>query len=133
MKTYKFILLLAMIAPLVFSGCAIHSWSRETVAEESTFLTLHAIDGMQTANIAHVNCGGMIGCHEEESAWAIGKEPSAQSTAAYFAAIALIHLAVTNYLCAHHANPWVIRGWELIGIAWNVRDVRNNMELGIRP
>ena len=119
-------LLTALIAILALSGCA--TWPRETVAEESTFLTLHAIDGMQTANIQNTPH-----IYEAESAWAIGREPSSQSTTAYFAALAIAHVAVTDFMVCHHVNPWIIRTWELVGIAWDMRDVTTNFSIGLAP
>jgi len=119
------------LALSMLCGCA--TWTPETEIEESTFLTLHAVDGLQTAHIAstHHGCDGQIRCQEIESAWAIGCEPSARSTAGYFAAIAIAHVAVTQLLVHYDAPPWALRTWEIIGIAWNVRDVSHNAALGI--
>ena len=108
----------------LLSGCT--TWSPETKVEESTFLTLHAVDGLQTANIHNTR-----GCYEAESAWAMGREPSARSTTAYFAALAIAHVAITNLMVDHDAPPWMLRTWEFVGIAWNVRDVSHNAEIGI--
>lgn len=118
--------LIAMMAALSLTGCA--TWPTQTRIEESSFLALHAVDGLQTSQIAstpHV--------HEAESEWALGPEPSSGRVAAYFAALALAHIAITNYLVTHHAKPWVIRTWEFLGIGWDIGDVMHNASLGIRP
>jgi len=116
---------LALAAAMFLAGCA--TWSPETKAEESVYLTLDAVDGLQTADIAHTH-----GCYEAESPWLLGREPSARSTSAYFAALAVAHIAITQLLVDHNAPPWTLRTWELIGIAWNVRDVSHNAEIGIK-
>lgn len=115
-----------ILVALLCAGCS--TWNPETRIEETSFLTLHAVDGFQTAAIAHTP-----GTYEAESAWAMGREPTAGRTAAYFAAVALIHFAVTDYMCSHHAPEWLIRTWELGGIAWDVRDVTHNYEIGLGP
>ena len=108
------------------AGCA--SIPMSIRSEETAFLALHAVDGFQTANIRNTP-----DTYEVQSRWAIGREPSVRSTAAYFAAIALVHIAITDYLCAHHAKPWIIQAWELGGIAWDVDDVAHNYKIGIKP
>lgn len=118
--------LLAIIALSALTGCA--SIPRRVQVEEATFMALHAVDGFQTANIRNTP-----GTYEAESAWAIGREPSPRSTTIYFAAIALVHFAVTRYLCAHHVKPWIIQAWELGGIAWGVENVAHNYAIGIKP
>jgi hypothetical protein len=117
-------LAIAILACLL-AGCT--TWSPETKVEETTFLTLHAVDGLQTADIHNTR-----GCYEAESAWAMGREPSARSTAGYFAALAVAHVAITQLMIDYDAPPWALRTWELIGIAWNVRDVSHNAQLGIK-
>ena len=130
----KTIIAAAGLAVLMLTGCT--TWKPETQAEEATFLTLHAVDGLQTANIAtmsnHGGCGGQIHCYERESAWAIGCDPSPRSTAAYFAALAVAHVAITNLMVEHDAPNWMLRTWELVSIGWDVRDVSHNAEIGIR-
>ena len=117
-------ILLMIILLSTLTGCA--ALPRSVQIEETAFLALHAVDGLQTANIPNTPHA-----FEAESAWAIGREPSARSTAAYFAAIALVHFAVTRYLCAHHVKPWIIQAWELGSIAWGVRDVAANSSIGV--
>ena len=119
-------ILFMIILLSVLTGCA--ALPRSVQIEETAFLTLHAVDGLQTANIPNTPHA-----FEAESAWAIGREPSARSTAAYFAAIAVLHFAVTRYLCTHHAKPWIIQAWELGSIAWGVQDVAHNYSIGISP
>lgn len=117
-----------LLFTLSCAGCATAHWNTETKVEESAFLTLHAVDGLQTANICHTPHR-----FEAESTWALGREPRAGRTAAYFALIALGHIAITNLMIEHHAPEWIIRTWELGGIAWDVRDVAHNAEIGITP
>lgn len=118
-------ILTTLMLCLALGACA--TWNTETKVEETTFLTLHAVDGLQTANIARTR-----GCFEAESGWAIGREPSSSSTAAYFAAIAVAHFAVTDLLVKYHANPWIIRSWELVGIALGAQNVVHNASIGIK-
>lgn len=108
------------------SGCV--SWPKETVMEESSWLVFQSIDGVQTADIAHVS-----GDFERESAWAIGRRPSVSSTVAYFAVTAAIHLGATEYMTAHHWPRWAIRGFEAVTIADSARCVVGNEEIGLRP
>lgn len=111
---------------LGLSACA--TWSPETRVEEGTFDALQILDGLQTANIAHTP-----GMHEAESAWEMGREPSARSAAAFMAAGAVAHFAVTAWMCAHHAPAWAVRTWELTSIGWSAHDVGVNFALGIKP
>lgn len=117
-------ILSCLLVTFLLGGCA--AWPTETKIEETSFMTLHAIDGLQTANIR-----GTPHCYEAESAWAMGREPSTGSTAAFFAVAAVAHFAVTDLLVNMHAKSWVIRAWELGSVAWDARDVANNAAIGI--
>lgn len=116
---------LLALALLALTGCA--SLPPETAVEESTWLALQTVDGLQTAQIANVP-----GDFERESSLFIGREPSVRSTGVYFAATAAMHVAATEYMTAHHFPRWVIRGFEAVTIADSARCVAGNAQIGLR-
>lgn len=113
---------LAVFTLLLCSGCA--TWSGETQAEESAWLALHTADAVQTAQFQYEP-----GMQEDESRWAIGARPSTRSVVVYFAAEALMHAAVTEYLEAHGAPRWARRLWQGVWLADAGRDVYDNAQL----
>jgi hypothetical protein len=127
MTSRKFTLTVAILACAIsLPGCAVLN-DKEATAEEAAFAVLHAADGAETAQIQ--STPGII---EMESAWAIGKKPSTRSVVVYFAGCEAAHLAVTDFMLAHHWPRLAIRTFEALTIVDAGEDAVSNEYLGLK-
>ena len=120
-----FALTVVVLLALAVSGCA--GWRAETVVEEGVYQGVHAVDGLQTLQIArHPH-----DFHEVGASGFIGDHPSEAGVAAWYAGFAVLHLAVTEELEAERVPMPVVRIWEGLMIVPTVVTVGHNFAIGI--
>jgi hypothetical protein len=126
----KFVpLSLIAVCAASLGGCA--SLSRETLAEETTFQVLNAIDFMQTTQIARNPTH-----YYEDGTMSVftGPHPSERQVVFYSLAIGTVgHLCTTlalNELTEDH-GPWPVRSWEAASLAFKFNVVITNHNHGL--
>lgn len=116
-------ILLAAALPLL-NGCT--ALNDRT---EQAWLTLHAVDSVQTYRIAQDPL-----CFHEANAVTqvvIGETPSRGQVIAWSLGSAAIHLGVTELLLRNE-HPKLAKAWQYISIASTGYSVGNNYAIGIR-
>jgi hypothetical protein len=110
-----------MFLLFLLCGCG---WSTQTILLESAWQGIHAVDYLQTIQIAN---------HPEkyrETNLILGPHPSTQSVAIYSAVTAIGHAAITGVL-EEYQKDWVPY-WQGITIVIDGAAVINNYQIGIR-
>ena len=107
--------------------CGCEGWSRETIAWESAYQAIHAIDGLQTLEIArHPNCYEEVaGAH-----W-LGSHPSEGDVAVWWGTMAALHAGVTQALVSNDASVGWMRFWQLVTLIQPAYSVGKNWSIGL--
>lgn len=131
MKVRMFVVLVTvalwLVACISLGGCATAPWPRETVAEETAYQAVAAVDAADTLRIARCPY------RWSETNPMLGRHPGSNVVVPYFVAFGAAHVVATNYLVAHDAPAWVVRLWEMSTIAYEGRALAINASLGVRP
>jgi len=110
--------ILLLLLPLpVWAG----DWNRTDVVFEATYLTLHAVDWSQTLDIVEHHDT----YHEQNVI--LGRHPNRGDVNTYFAATALLHLALANWLDRPTRNYFQIGTIALEAVV-----IGNNYSIGLR-
>ncbi len=96
-------------------------WSRNDVALEAGYLTLHVLDWGQSLDIV-----GRHKVYHERNPF-LGKHPSRDEVNSYFALTALAHVAIANGLAAPARTYF-----QLITIGVEAAVAGNNYRIGLR-
>lgn len=113
-------LVIILMALALLGGCSQHKWTKKDIAMEATWQAVHAIDYAQTRYIA---------AHPDEYYEMnplLGEHPSEQEVIAWFAAGAVVHALVTDYL-----PPKYRPAWQVITFGISAGCVGNNFNMGI--
>ena len=99
-------------------GCAHDPWTKTDKILEGTYLTLHAMDWLQTRN------ADWDRFHEHNPI--LGRAPSTGTTDLYFLGTGILHPVVTHFL----PQKWR-KYWQSITIGMEVVAVGNNFHIGM--
>lgn len=118
----------SLILCLLFcSGCSEMQSLQQP--ETKAWLALHAVDTLQTFDIAHDSH-----CYQERDGITrslIGAHPSDGEVAAWSLASAGLHLGVTELLLRHE-HPMLAKAWQYLRIGITADAVASNYRFGIR-
>jgi len=121
MKTFLF----AFLVTLSFNCFAFDEWSFRNKALEGTFLTVHAVDWLQTRNIAR-NCGPNAEHRRAEMNAFLGECPNINQVNKYFFATALLHIGFTTILDSKYRTAF-----QFSTITMSLIFVSDNFKIGI--
>jgi len=127
---YGSFVVIAIILPLVLlmmQGCVQfdRQWSTENRQLEVAYQVTHAVDGLQTLQIANQPE------RYSESSWMLPNHPTTGQVAVWYMGTAYGHAFVTNML-DERAPRWVCRTWQTLTILDAANAVRGNYQLGLR-
>jgi hypothetical protein len=110
---------LVVFALVVVGGCANKM--------ETAWQITHAIDGLQTLQIAKSDCFYEANWFTQQQ---IGKHPSEEAVVVWWAAHAMGHYMVTRWL---EPYPKWQKAWQSVTLANSAYYVVNNHRIGLRP
>jgi len=111
---------LVLSVALLAGSAQADEWMTADTQREAVYLALHAMDWAQTRNIAR----NPYKWHEQNSI--LGEHPSVDRVDAYFAIIALAHVAVSDMLPTEYRTAW-----QHVSIGFEAGVVGHNLSLGI--
>lgn len=119
--------LVILVAIFALSGCVQfdRQWSTENRRLETAYQVIHAVDGIQTLQIANQPD------RYSESSWMLPSHPTTGQVAVWYMGTAYGHTLVTDAL-DEHAPRWVCRTWQVLTIIDAANAVRGNYQLGLR-
>jgi hypothetical protein len=112
-------ILFALLFFTTFS-CSADDWSTIDKQREVTYIAFHIMDWAQTRTIAR----NPNKWHETNSI--LGKHPSVDKVDAYFAVMALAHIAISNALPTEYRSTW-----QYISIGVEAGYVVHNLSLNV--
>jgi hypothetical protein len=115
----------ALLAAALLAGCA--STPPLTQAE-LTWQALHAVDSLQTVQIARSDC---FRESNQVTRRLIGDHPSTAGAIGWAAGMAVAHYGVSQFLESVNAPGWVRWTWQAVTIVDTADTVKQNHDQGI--